>query len=82
MKFHMVIAICLNLKLWIHKNFVGRLQGHENWAYFYVTEAKTSIFHASCKFDWSEFFSQGHQKNFMIFDHNFWKFVNIRKFFY
>ena len=27
-KFHMVIAICLNLKLWIHKNFASQLLGH------------------------------------------------------
>ena len=42
MKFHMVIAICL--KLWIHKHFVSQLQGHENWAYFYVMEAKNGHF--------------------------------------
>ena len=44
MKFHMVIAIILNLKLWIHKIFVCQLQGHENWAYFYVMEAKNGHF--------------------------------------
>ena len=44
MKFNMVIAISLNLKLWIHKNFVSQLQGHENWAYFYVMEAKNGDF--------------------------------------
>ena len=37
------IAIILNLKMWIHKNFVCQLQGHENWAYFYVMEAKNGL---------------------------------------
>ena len=77
MKFHMVIAICLNLNLWIHKKFVSQLQAHENWAYFYVMEAKNgyfSVFYASCKIDWSEFFSRAHQKKFMIFEHNLRKF--------
>ena len=45
MKFHMVIAICLNFKLWIHKKFVSQLQAHENWPYFYVMETeKMAIF--------------------------------------
>ena len=59
MKFHMVIAIILNLKLWFHKNFVCQLQGHENLAYFYVMEAKNghfSVFSTSWKIDWSIFF--------------------------
>ena len=29
MKFHMDFAICLNLNLWIHKNFACPLHGHE-----------------------------------------------------
>ena len=55
-----MVAIILNLKLWIHKNFVCQLQGHENWAYFYVMEAKNghfSVFSTSWKIDWSKFFS-------------------------
>ena len=85
MKFHMVIAICLNLKLWIHKNFVSQLQGHENWAYFYVMEAKNghfSVFSSSWKIDWSKFFSRAHQKIFMIFEHNLPKFHQNLKNFY
>ena len=67
MKFHMAIAICLNLKLWINKNFVSQLQGHENWVYFYVMEAKNghfSVFSTSWKIDWSNFFSLAHQNIF------------------
>ena len=40
MKFYIVIAICLNLKLWINKKIVCKLQGQENWAHFYIMEAK------------------------------------------
>ena len=53
----MVIAICLNFKLWIRKNFMSQLQGCENWAYFYVMEAKNghfSVFSSSWKIDWSK----------------------------
>ena len=85
MKFHMVIAICLNLNLWIHKNFVSQLQGHENWAFFYVMEAKNghfSVFSSSWKIDWSNFFSRAHQKKFMIFEHNLQKFHQNLKNFY
>ena len=60
MKFHMVIAIILNLNLWIHKHFVSQLQGHENWAYFYVMEAKNghfSVFSTSWKLIEVIFFS-------------------------
>ena len=32
----MIIAFYLNLKLLLHKYFVGQLQVHEIWAYFYV----------------------------------------------
>ena len=67
MKFYMVIAICLNLNLWIHKNFACPLHGHEKWAYFYVMEAKNghfSVFSSCWKIDWSKFFSRSHQKNF------------------
>ena len=63
----MVIAIILNLNLWIHKKIVSQLQGHENWAYFYVMEAKNgnfSVFSTSWKIDWSIYFSRAHQKNF------------------
>ena len=78
MKFNMVIAICLNLKLWIHKKIVSPIEWNwENWAYFYVMEAKNghfSVFYASCKIDWSEFFSRSHQKKIMIFEHNSTKF--------
>ena len=65
MKFHLAIAIILNLNLWIHKKIVCPHHRHENWAYFYVMEAKNdnfSVFYASCKIDWSEFFSRAHQK--------------------
>ena len=81
----MVIAISLNLKLWIHKNFVSQLQGHENWAYFYVMEAKNghfSVFSFSWKIDWSKKNSRAHQKNFMIFEHNLQKFHQNLKNFY
>ena len=44
MKFYIVIAICLNLNLWIHKNFACPHHGHEKWAYFYVMEAKIGHF--------------------------------------
>ena len=52
-----------------HKNLVCQLQGHENWAYFYVMEAKIghfSVFSTSWKIVWSIFFSRAHQKNFVI----------------
>ena len=83
MKLHVVIAICLNLKLWNQKKFVSQLQAHENWAYFYVMEVKNghfSVFYASCKIDWSKFFSRAHQKKIMIFDHNLYEnFIKIWK---
>ena len=85
MKFQTDIAITLNLNLWLHKNFVSQLQGHENWAYFYVMEAKNghfSVFSSSWKIDWSNFFSRAHQKNFMIFEHNLQKFHQNLKNFY
>ena len=44
MKFHMVIAIILNLNLRIHKNIACPLHGHKKWAYFYVLEAKKGNF--------------------------------------
>ena len=81
----MVIAIILNLKLWIYKKFVSQLQGHENWAYFYVMEAKNgnfSVFSSSWKIDWSKFFSRAHQKIFMIFEHNLQIFHQNLKNFY
>ena len=77
---HMFIVICLNLKLWIHKNILSQLQGHENWAYFYlVVEANNghfSVFYASWKIDWSNFFSYAHQKKIMICD-----LIKIQKYF-
>ena len=85
MKFHMVFAICLNLKLWIDKKFVSQLQGHENWAYFYVMEAKNghfSVFSSSWKIDWSNFFSRAHQNFFTMFEHNLQKFHQNLKIFY
>ena len=36
---------------------MSQLQGHENWAYFYVMEAKNghfSVFSTSWKMDWSK----------------------------
>ena len=69
MKFYMVIAICLNLNLWIHKNFACPLHGHEKWAYFYVMEAKMaifSVFYASWKIDWSIFFLVPTRKKYDI----------------
>ena len=77
MKFYMAIAICLNLNLWINKNFACSLHGHEKWAYFYVMEAKNghfSVFSSCCKIDWNNFLSRSHQKKIMILDHNLWKF--------
>ena len=41
-----------------------------------------SVFYASCKIDWSEFFSRAHQKKFMIFEHNLPKFHQNLKNFY
>ena len=82
MKFHMVIAICLNLKLWIHEKFVSQLQAHENWAYFYEMEAKNgnfSGFYASCKIDWSEFFSRAHQKKLWYLSTTYENFIKIWK---
>ena len=57
------------------------LHGYEKWAFFYVMEAKNghfSVFSTSWKIHWSKFFSRSHQKNFMIFDHNLWKFHQNR----
>ena len=77
-------AICLNLNLWIYKNFVCPLHRHEKWAYFYVMEAKNGHFSvfSSWKIHWSKFFSRAHQKNFMIFEHNLPKFHQNLKNFY
>ena len=79
----MVIAIILNLNLWIHKNFVCTLHGHENWAYFYVMEAKNGHFSVFIPpLIEVIFFSCAHQENFMIFEHNLPKFHQNLKNFY
>ena len=36
--------------------------------------ANFSVFYASCKIDWSEFFSSAHKKKIMTFEYNLQKF--------
>ena len=46
---------------------MSQLQGHENWAYFYVMEAKNdifSVFSSSWEIDLSKKNSRAHQKKF------------------
>ena len=79
----MLIANCLKFKSWIHKNFVGRLQGHEKSAYFLCNGGSKKNGHFSVFFyllknrlKYGIFFQKSwtHQKKNMIFEHNFWKF--------
>ena len=82
MKLHMVIAIILNWNLWIYKNFVSQLEGHENWAYFYVMDAKNchfSVFSTSWKIDWSNFFLVPTKKILWYLSTTYENFIKINK---
>ena len=78
LKLLVVIAICLNFKLWIHKNFACPLHRHEIWACFYEMEAKNDhffqFFVPPVKLTELIFYLCLHQKSFMIFDQNLQKF--------
>ena len=63
MKFHMVIAISLNLKFWNYKKKFGQLQAHAKLSLLLCNGGQImthfSVFYASCKIDWQwPFFSR------------------------